>query len=66
MEKSKIKKRTPKPSPITEKQFIEKYVALCKEAGWQISGQPALKPINDLGGSLVIVQLGVIPYVEKK
>lgn len=47
-----------------QEDFIREYNALCKRMGWQLAAQPALKPMNDLGGSIIIVQLMIIPYKE--
>ena len=54
------------PKKYSQQEFVDMYLALCKQTEWQISGQPALRPMNDLGGSMVIVQLAVVPYTEPK
>jgi hypothetical protein len=50
----------------TEQEFANEYLELCKKTGFQISGQAVLKPMNDLGGSLIAIQLVVIPYQEPR
>lgn len=57
VEKAKVKK-------YTQQEFIDMYNALCKQTGWQVMGQPALKAMNDLGGCLIVAQLGVVQYTE--
>ena len=51
---------------FTPEEFGQMYLALCKQTGFQISGVAGLKPMNDLGGYLTVVQLNVIPFVEQK
>jgi hypothetical protein len=54
------------PAKYTEQDFFSAYTSLCKRMGWQIVGRPALRHTNDLGGSLIIVELGIAPYMETK
>ena len=60
--------RTPAPAgekhAPTQQEFADAYLALCKQTGWQIAGHAALKPMNDLGGYMITVQLSVVQYVE--
>jgi hypothetical protein len=49
----------------TQQEFVEAYQALCKRMGWQIGGQSVLRPMNDLGGSIIVAQLGIVPFVEQ-
>ena len=48
----------------TLQEFGDMYLSLCKQTGWQISGEAGLKPMNDLGGYLINVQLKIISFVE--
>ena len=48
----------------TQQDFATAYQALCKKMGFQIVGQAGLKPMNDLGGYITVVQLAIAPYVE--
>ena len=54
----------PKAAQPTQQDFATAYQALCKKMGFQIVGQAGLKPLNDLGGYLTVVQLAIAPYVE--
>lgn len=57
----------PPATPIrkyTPQEFSAEYGALCKRMGFQIVGQAGLKPMNDLGGYMTVVQLAIVPYVE--
>jgi hypothetical protein len=56
----------PAEKKYTQQQFIDAYQELCKKTGWQIVGQPGLKPMQDLGGALIVVQLAVIPFEPPK
>jgi hypothetical protein len=47
---------------ITAQDFAMEYEALCARMGWQIIGYPKLKPMNDLGGCLIAVQLQIAPF----
>jgi hypothetical protein len=53
-----------KEKKYTQQEFVEMYNSLCRQTGWQIAGQPSLKPMNDLGGCLIVAQLGVVQYIE--
>ena len=54
----------PKVSKPTQQEFATAYQALCKKMGFQIVGQAGLKPMNDLGGYITVLQLAIAPYVE--
>jgi len=51
---------------LKKKKFLEGYNKLCSETGLQISGQPFMKPTNDLGGYIISVQLVLIPFVGRQ
>ena len=54
----------PQPAKPTQQDFAAEYLALCKRTGWQLIGQAGLKPLNDLGGYITVVQLAIAPYQE--
>jgi len=64
-----IEKALP-PAPVTQKttaeDFAREYDALCERMGWQIGGKPALKPMNDLGGCMISVQMVIVPFQGQK
>jgi hypothetical protein len=61
-------KAAPKPElhQYTQQEFVDGYNALCKKTGWMITAQAGLRPMNDLGGSLIVTQLVIVPWVESK
>ena len=49
-----------------KQMFVDGYKMLCRETGLQISGEPFMKPMNDLGGYIISVQLVLIPFVGRQ
>lgn len=47
-----------------QQEFATAYQALCKKMGWMITAQTGLRQMNDLGGSMIVTQLAIIPYTE--
>jgi hypothetical protein len=43
----------------SQQEFLERYNALCAETGWQLAATatPGLKPLNDLGGYIIVTQV---------
>ena len=66
VEPDSIEKVMNAPKVYTQQEFGDMYLSLCKQTKWQISGEAGLKPMNDLGGYLIGIQLKIIPFVEQK
>jgi len=63
--KASIPATPPAPAhKYTPQEFQEEYLKLCKKMGYQLIGQAGLKPMNDLGGYITVVQLAIVPYQE--
>jgi hypothetical protein len=50
------------PRKPTAQDFAAEYWALCERMGYQMTGQPAFKPMGELGGYLTVVQMMIVPY----
>ena len=46
----------------TEQEFQALYNALCEQTGWTHAARPGLKPMRDLGGALIVCEMGIVPF----
>lgn len=63
---NKFEELTEPKEEYTSEDFSRMYIELCKKTGWQHAGIPALKPMGDLGGSIITIQFSIVPYLEEK
>lgn len=47
---------------FTQQEFMKMYNDLCATTGWQLVSRPTFKPMADLGGSLITVDIAVVPF----
>jgi len=50
----------------TQQDAAALYAEFCRQVHWELAAAPGLRPMTDLGGCLVVVKMGWVPYQERK